>query len=137
LDNDQKNALLAEILGSLFTSFSKFLPLNIVFEDKLVIAFKHPKPAYKNHILIVPKMRIKDLKELSKHKEYILAVFEALDKVTNGPEYTKGFKFVSNFGSYQKVKQVHFHVYSHSIKIQCSLCRDGGIGRHARLTCPT
>ena len=49
------------IVGTTFESLSGALPVKRVYENDKVIAFWHPKPFWEQHILIVPKKKIKNV----------------------------------------------------------------------------
>lgn len=70
------------IVGIAFGKLNKLLPVKKVKENKFVLAFEHPKPAYKLHILIVPKKAIKNLSSLNtKDFIYIENVYKIAQKI--------------------------------------------------------
>ena len=52
------------IVGTTFESLSGALPIKRVYENDQVIAFWHPKPFWEQHVLIVPKKKIKNIVSL-------------------------------------------------------------------------
>lgn len=83
-----------------------------VFEDKQVLAFYHPKPTYKLHILIVPKHKIISLANAKESDfdtiAYMLKIATRLIKQLK----LKDYRLITNGGNYQKIKYLHFHLVS-------------------------
>lgn len=106
-------------VGKQVISFSlgstiKYWPVNKIIENEKSLAFWHPKPSYKTHILIVPKKRIHNLEKSS--EEDLLYITTCLDLAKeviwklklNTAEYS----LITNGGSRQKIPQLHFHLIS-------------------------
>ncbi len=109
-----KSSLGNLIVGLAFGKFSKLLPVKKIKETSKVIAFWHPQPLWDKHILIVPKKPIKKLTALTKKdREYINEIFNVVVELVKelGLE-NSGYSLVTNGGKKQKVKQLHFHLYS-------------------------
>ncbi len=104
------------IVGVAFGKLSGLLPVKRIKETDKVIAFKHPKPHWEEHILIVPKKAIKNLSEATPDDfKYIKECLEVaqeiiLDKGWQDTDYT----IVTNGGKRQEVAQLHFHLGSGS-----------------------
>ncbi len=90
------------------------LPADIIYQDDLIIVFKDINPKAKIHQLLIPKLHIKSLLDLSlEHKNIIT---HAVYKI---PEIAKqlglsGFRTIINTGkdSGQIVDHLHFHILS-------------------------
>ena len=66
-------------VGWMFEHLNALLPVDRVLETQHLLAFRHPKPAYPIHILIVPKKSIPDLSGLvDQPGEYRSALMEEL-----------------------------------------------------------
>ena len=97
-----------------FAHLSPLLPVRRVCETERVIVFRHPRPAWRNHILVVPKASIPTLlgvrdDQLPLVRELIQVAVQAalglgLDR--------NGFAILVNGGRYQDVGQLHFHLAS-------------------------
>ncbi len=83
-----------------------------VYEDKQVLAFYHPKPTYKLHILIVPKHKIISLdKAKETDLEIILHIIKTAKMLIQDLKI-KDYRLITNGGIYQKFKYLHFHLVS-------------------------
>ena len=111
-----RQALLGRLIGLVFERAAGLLPIRRLEENERVVAFFHPRPAFDEHILIVPKKAISTFAELlvDGHTQYIadvVAVAEQMVRERCWREYSLGV----NGGPYQDVRQVHFHLYSERI----------------------
>ena len=102
------------ITGWSFAHLSAFIPVDKLYETEWVVAFRHPKPSYPTHILIVPKRQIQSLLALT---EADLPVLGEVVKTTQHLARTlaleeKGFRLIVNGGAYQDVRQIHWHLVS-------------------------
>ena len=102
------------IVGIAFGKFNKLLPVKRVYENEYVLAFWHPKPYWEKHILVVPKKAIKDLHSIKDDDTiYVSEIFKAIRKIVVEQEWDKeDYTVVTNGGSRQEVKQLHFHLGS-------------------------
>ncbi len=98
------------IVGTTFESLSGALPVKRVYENDKVIAFWHPKPFWEQHILIVPKKKIKNVVSLQdSDMVFVNEVFKTVKIIVeqlNWKEYT----LLVNGGDRQEVNQMHFHL---------------------------
>lgn len=102
------------ITGWSFAHLSAFIPVDKLYETEWVVAFRHPKPSYPTHILIVPKRQIQSLLALT---EADLPVLGEVVKTAQHLARTlaleeKGFRLIVNGGAYQDVRQIHWHLVS-------------------------
>ena len=102
------------IVGIAFGKFNKLLPVKRVYENDFVLAFWHPKPYWQKHIIVVPKKAIKDLQSMKEEdNKYISEVFKAIQKIVVEQGWDKeDYTVITNGGSRQEVKQLHFHLGS-------------------------
>ena len=101
-------------MGWVFGSMSAMLPVQRLYETPTLLAFRHPKPAYAVHILLVPKKEIRSPSDLSEgDREFLADVFEAVGVLVETQELAeKGYRLVLNGGAYQEMPQLHFHLIS-------------------------
>lgn len=90
------------------------MPIDRLVENEHLVAFYHPKPAYKVHILIVPKKEIRSLDDLTPADAPLLGeIFSAAKELVGGLGLEQqGYRLLVNGGVYQDVKQIHFHLVS-------------------------
>lgn len=88
--------------------------VKVVFENDNVLAFHHTRPSYPFHIVIIPKKKILDFMDIGAgDAQTILDVFAAAQEILKGEDFaTKGFKIVTNAGTYQESGHLHFHLIS-------------------------
>ena len=83
-----------------------------VEETDNVLAYHHTKPVWMTHIVVIPKehvVRITDLNDLS----IINEIFSVLQSIINKLKLDEtNFKIVTNGGSFQDSKHLHFHLLS-------------------------
>lgn len=85
-----------------------------LIENDLVVAFYHPQPVHKVHILIIPKKKIESLMSITSAdfpivNEIIMISQKLVTQLNLGKS---GFRLLVNGGAYQDVKQIHFHLIS-------------------------
>lgn len=102
------------IMGWSFAHMSLIIPVDKLYETDHVVAFYHPKPSHSTHVLIVPKRAIENLLAIDDaDARYVLEVISAAQHVVKLLKLEEsGYRLVVNGGSYQDVKQVHFHLVS-------------------------
>lgn len=98
-------------IGFIFQHLSNLLPIHAILKNDELIAFPHPVPSWREHILIIPKRKIQKLTDIQfqdKDTQHMLAsVMHAAQTINPG-----GFTLLVNGGDYQDVPQLHFHLIS-------------------------
>ena len=95
-------------------SIDKSIPSSIIYEDKHMVAFRDVAPQAPVHIVMVPKLHIKGLDDLT--TENIDLVGRIIVKAKDLSEFLKikksGYRIVSNCGtdSRQSILHLHFHL---------------------------
>ena len=88
------------------------IPADIVFEDKLCIAFRDIAPQAPLHVLLCPKVPLKMLSEAVDGDGKLLAhLLLTAPSVARLLGYTEGFRLVVNNGS--NAGQTVFHLHLH------------------------
>ena len=100
------------IVGVAFGRCSKFLPVDRVCETDYVLAFRHPKPHWEEHILIVPKKAIQSLDTIkTKDQKYITEIFHVVQEIIKAEKQQYGsYQLIINGGTRQDVSQLHVHL---------------------------
>lgn len=89
------------------------IPSSKVYEDEYVYAFNDINPMAPVHILVIPKVHIKNVLDITAENSDIVAhIFEAISKIAKEQKLEKGFRVVSNCNEYagQSVFHLHFHI---------------------------
>lgn len=83
------------------------MPVRLLGERGEVRAFRHPRPAYPLHLLIVPRRSVADYLDATPSLlADVLKLAAEMDPVPGA----SSFDLVTNLGQYQEVKLLHFHV---------------------------
>jgi histidine triad (HIT) family protein len=88
------------------------MKVNLVYEDKLVAAFRDINPQAPVHILVVPKQHFETLNDLRSDETLMAALLKACIVVARQEGIDKdGYRVVANCGA--KAGQSVFHVHVH------------------------
>jgi histidine triad (HIT) family protein len=86
--------------------------VEVVRETDRVLAFRHTRPHWRVHVVVIPKQHLPSLVDLADVPAGLLA--ELLSVVTDvaGELERKhgGAHIVTNVGKYQESKHLHFHI---------------------------
>lgn len=85
-----------------------------MLETERVLAFRHTKPFWETHVVVIPKRHISSLLTLeTSDDEMFLELFEVVKKVAARIVEEKGAaRVLTNLGKYQESKHLHFHINS-------------------------
>ena len=91
------------------------IPSTIVYEDDKVLAFKDINPVAPVHVLIIPKLHVKNVMELDEQNAKILEdIHLAAKKIASEMGLSeKGFRLITNCG--EEAGQTVFHLHYHLI----------------------
>lgn len=93
---------------------NKEIDSKIVYENDFVIAFNDINPVAPIHVLVIPKLHIKDLNEVrNENEKYIIECTKAIKEVARITKIDKdGYRVISNTGENggQVIPHLHFHV---------------------------
>ena len=85
--------------------------VDIVLETENVLAFRHTRPFWETHIVVIPKTHVGSLLSI-KDNELLLELLEVVRKVAAVVVNECGAaRVLTNLGTYQESKHLHFHVY--------------------------
>lgn len=101
-------------IGWIFENMSFAIPVRRLRETGSLIAFRHPKPSYEIHILIVPKKSLSGLEALSPEDDgFYIDLFTIVQSLVEELDLVeRGYRLVVNGGSFQDIPQLHFHLIS-------------------------
>ena len=104
--------LLSPLIGWIFAHMSFVIPVQRLRETATLLAFYHPKPAYKFHVLLVPKKSVASLKDFnSKDSAFLSDLYSTVQNLVNEFDLT-AYRLIVNGGEYQDFPQLHFHLIS-------------------------
>ena len=89
------------------------IPSTKVYEDETVLAFRDIAPQAPTHVLVIPKVHIGSVAEVTAENSAVVAhIFEVIAKVAEAEGLTGGYRVVSNCGDHagQTVHHLHFHI---------------------------
>ena len=102
----------APLIGWIFAHMSFAIPVQRLRETETLMAFYHPKPAYKFHVLLVPKKAVASLKEFDSRDSVFLAdLFSSVQSLVD-EFHLSAYRLIVNGGEYQDFPQLHFHLVS-------------------------
>lgn len=110
-----KAPAMGKMVGIAFRYFSWAIPVKKLGNHKDVIAFRHPKPSYENHVILSPRRAIRDLLTLAQEPctRYFVALWNAVTGIRETQSaYRNAYTLVANGGKRQEVQQVHFHLFT-------------------------
>ena len=89
------------------------IPSTKVYGDKLVFAFRDINPQAPTHILVIPKVHIASVNDITAENSPVVAhIFEVIPRIAAMENLTEGYRVVSNCGpnAGQTVFHLHFHI---------------------------
>lgn len=97
-----------------FKHMDHFLPVDRLRENAHWVAFRHPKPNYPFHVLILPKDGLVSLAEAPADSPQLYAdLFEIVKFLVEENDLERlGYRLISNGGPNQSIPQWHWHLVS-------------------------
>lgn len=89
------------------------IPSEIVYQDELITVFKDASPMAPVHVLMVPKVHISSMDELTEeHSSLISHMMLKIKHIAKIFELNNGYRVVINCGEdgQQTVKHLHIHI---------------------------
>ncbi len=89
------------------------IPSAKVYEDDSVYAFRDIAPQAPTHILVIPKVHIGSVAEITAANSSVVAhIFEVIAEIAKTEGLENGYRVVSNCGADagQTVHHLHFHI---------------------------
>ena len=89
------------------------IPSTKVYEDESVLAFRDIAPMAPTHILVIPKVHISSVADITPDNSAVVAhIFEVIAAIAAQEGLTEGYRVVSNCGDHagQSVHHLHFHI---------------------------
>ena len=89
------------------------IPSTRVYEDDTVLAFRDIAPQAPTHILVIPKLHLGSVNEVTAENSAVVAhIFEVIPQIAKAEGLANGYRVVSNCGpdAGQTVHHLHFHI---------------------------
>ena len=89
------------------------IPSTKVYEDDQVLAFRDIAPQAPTHILVIPKVHIASVAEITPENSGVVAhIFQVIPQIAKAEGLENGYRVVSNCGedAGQTVHHLHFHI---------------------------
>ena len=86
------------------------IPVKRLRETDTLMAFYHPKPSYKFHVLLVPKKSVKTLQGLDPNDSAFLTELYSTVQSLIDEFQLPAYRLIVNGGEYQDFPQLHFHL---------------------------
>ena len=89
------------------------IPSTCLYDDDAVYAFRDINPQAPVHLLVIPKLHIGSVAEITAENSAVVAkCFEVIAKLAAQEGLENGYRVISNVGedAGQTVKHLHFHV---------------------------
>lgn len=100
------------LIGFLFTHMSFAIPVKRLRETPNLIAFPHPSPSYKFHLIIVPKRQVQTLADLDpRDTAFLTDLYSTVQSLVKENDL-KAYRLIVNGGEYQDFPHLHFHLIS-------------------------
>ena len=88
------------------------LPVERLRETEHLLAFRHPKPAYAFHVLIMPKEAIASLADLDAAETAFLSDLIRSVQSLVAEFQLPAYRLIVNGGDFQEFPHLHFHLIS-------------------------
>ncbi len=86
------------------------LPIRKVAETERCLAFHHTKPSWSLHIVIIPKSHLTTLSDVQDFS-LISEIFTVISDIVKVQQLeTMNYKVITNGGTFQDTKHLHFHL---------------------------
>ncbi len=95
-----------------FARMSFAIPVHRLYDTPTLLAFEHPRPSYRVHILLTPKRAISSLEALGpQDADFLADLFAVVQSlVAERGLSASGYRLIANGGAYQDFPLLHFHL---------------------------
>jgi histidine triad (HIT) family protein len=100
------------LIGWILTHMSFAIPVKRLRETPNLIAFQHPSPSYKVHLLLIPKRQVQSLEDFDPQDTIFLTdLYSTVQSLVKEFDL-KAYRLIVNGGEYQDFPHLHFHLIS-------------------------
>jgi len=104
----------SRLISWLFTYMSFAIPVKRLCETDTLLAFRHPKPSYPFHVVLVPKKAVPRLEDLdAADSAFLTDLFNAVQSLVKEFGLAEsGYRLIVNGGKFQDLPHLHFQLIS-------------------------
>ena len=105
-------------MGWVISHMNIIIPTKCLRETETWIAFYHPKPTNKFHVLLMPKHPYKSMMDIHEEEAIIMkdVIVMAQSIVNEFKLEQSGYRLLTNGGKYQDIPYLHFHLIADELK---------------------
>jgi len=107
-----RNPIIIRWIGWIFAYMSFLIPVARLRETSSLLAFPHPSPSHKFHVLIVPKREVASLAQLDPQDHAFLTDLYSTVQWLVNEFHLQAYRLIVNGGAYQDFPLLHFHLIS-------------------------
>jgi histidine triad (HIT) family protein len=101
------------------------LPVQRLRETESLIAFHHPTPSHRLHILLLPKQAYRCLTDVPADSGFLIDLLETIKSLVREFDLDiTGYRLIVNGGAYQDVPHLHFHLVADEPSLEWSSASD-------------
>jgi len=87
------------------------IPATVEYNDETVLAFWDIKPLAKTHLLVIPKIHLVSLDQISPGSDFVLGQLQrVIGQLIAKLGIADGYKIIVNGGRFQEIKHLHYHL---------------------------
>ncbi len=88
------------------------ITVDTIYETADILAFRHTKPFWEVHIVVIPKTHISSLLATGEYDDELFRKLFDVIRIVSRQMLHKygGARILTNLGKYQESKHLHFHV---------------------------
>ena len=106
------NPIIIRLVGWIFAHMSFLIPVARLRETSNLIAFHHPSPGYKFHVIIMPKREVTTLAQFDPADTAFLTDLYSTVQSLVDEFHLKAYRLIVNCCEYQDFPHLHFHLVS-------------------------
>jgi histidine triad (HIT) family protein len=100
---------LSSLLAWVFAHMSFLIPARRLRETDTLLAFRHPRPAYPFHVVLLPKKSIRTFVDLDPADPFLADLVAAAQSLVE-EFHLSAYRLVVNGGENQGFPRLHFHL---------------------------
>jgi histidine triad (HIT) family protein len=104
--------IIIQSIGWIFAHVSFIIPVARLRETSSLLAFHHPSPGYKFHVLIIPKRETASLAQLDLQDTAFLTDLYSTVQSLVDEFHLRAYRLIVNGGEVQDFPHLHFHLIS-------------------------